>query len=392
MVVPDINKLAILGGAAKYDICASTSSGITKINNPLLGSPVASGICHSFTPDGRCVSMLKVLMTNECQKDCGYCANRAQRDIPRTSFKGEELSKIFIELYKRNYVEGLFLSSGIKNSPLQSMEEMLKTAEILRNNYRFGGYIHLKVLPGSTPDLIEQAGKLANRLSLNLEVPNESRLKTISKTKNFQRDLLTPLTSITRTISKNMGLSQTTQFVVGAAQEPDSEILGTVAGLYRNYKVKRSYFSAFQPLLGTPLEHLAPAPVKRENRLYQADFLLRQYRFKVEELFFDTEGNLDLNLDPKLMFAVKNAQLFPVEINNATRFQLLRVPGIGPKSVQKILTLRQRFRFSSLVELKNTGVVTKRAAPFVTINGKRFADLSWVYNPRPSRFTQLSFW
>lgn len=285
MVVPDINKLAILGGAAKYDICASTSSGITKINNPLLGSPVASGICHSFTPDGRCVSMLKVLMTNECQKDCGYCANRAQRDIPRTSFKGEELSKIFIELYKRNYVEGLFLSSGIKNSPLQSMEEMLKTAEILRNNYRFGGYIHLKVLPGSTPDLIEQAGKLANRLSLNLEVPNENRLKNISKTKNFQRDLLTPLTSITRTISNNMGLSQTTQFVVGAAQEPDSEILGTVAGLYRNYKVKRSYFSAFQPLLGTPLEHLAPAPVKRENRLYQADFLLRQYRFKVEELF-----------------------------------------------------------------------------------------------------------
>lgn len=392
MAFTGIDKLAVLGSAAKYDICASTSSGITKFKNSLIGSPAASGICHSFTPDGRCVSLLKVLMTNECQKDCGYCANRAQRDIPRTSFKGEELSKIFIELYKRNYVEGLFLSSGIKNSPLHSMEEMLKTAEILRNNYCFGGYIHLKILPGTTSDLIEKAGMLANRLSLNLEVPNESRLKTISKTKDFKKDLLTPLSSIATTITNNSGLSQTTQFVVGAAKEPDSEILNTVTGLYKDYKVKRSYFSAFQPLADTPLEYLAPVPVKRENRLYQADFLLRQYRFDIQEFFFNSEGNLDLDLDPKLMLAVKNPQLFPVEINKATRYQLLRVPGIGPKSVHRIIALRKNFRFSTLDELKNTGVVTKRAAPFVTINGKRFADLSWVYNPKPLKFTQLSFW
>lgn len=392
MSLTGINKLAVLGSAAKYDICASTSTGMKKVNNPLLGSPVASGICHSFTPDGRCVSLLKVLMTNECQKDCGYCANRAQRDIPRTSFKGEELSKIFIELYKRNYVEGLFLSSGIKNSPLFSMQEMLKTAEILRNNYRFGGYIHLKILPGTTPDLIERAGLLANRLSLNLEVPNENRLKTISKSKDFRKDLLNPLSSIAAAITNNPGLSQTTQFVVGAAKESDSEILHTVTGLYKNYQVKRSYYSAFQPLPDTPLEYLAPVPAKRENRLYQADFLLRQYRFDISEFCFNSDGNLDLDLDPKLMLAVKNPQFFPVEINKATRYQLLRVPGIGPKSVQRILTLRKQFRFSNLDELKNTGVVIKRAVPFVTINGKKFADLSWVYNPQPLKFTQLSFW
>lgn len=388
----DLEKLTILGGAAKYDICASTSSGASKVKNPLLGNPVASGICHSFTPDGRCVSLLKVLMTNECQKDCGYCVNRAGQDVPRTSFTAEELSKIFIELYRRNYVEGLFLSSGIKHSPQRSMDEMLKTAEILRDRYRFGGYIHLKVLPGSTPDYIAQAGQLANRMSLNLEVPNEQRLAVISKTKNYRSELLQPLESITQTIKNNPGVSQTTQFVVGAAQESDQEILSTVTKLYGHYRVKRSYFSAFQPVMGTPLQYLSPTPLRRENRLYQADFLLRQYSFKASDLVFDDTGNLDLTLDPKLMYAIKNPQLFPLEMNRANYHQLLQVPGIGPKSAMRILTVRKSHRLSSLAELKNIGVVVKRAAPFVTIAGQKFGSLDWLYNPQPSKFVQLSFW
>lgn len=388
----NIEKLSLLGGAAKYDICASTASAKSKINNSLLGSPVSSGICHSFGPDGRCVSLLKVLMSNECQKDCGYCANRVQRDIPRTSFQAEELARIFIELYKRNYVEGLFLSSGIRHSTQGSMEEMLKTAEVLRKNYRFGGYIHLKVLPGSTPDLVEQAGKLADRVSLNLEVPNEQCLSRISKTKSFHRELLAPLKSMAKTVSKTPGLSQTTQFVIGAAQESDQDVLSCVTTLYKNYHVKRSYFSAFQPIPGTPLEDLLPAPLKRENRLYQADFLLRLYGFKFEDLVFDPLGNMDLSLDPKLMHAVKNPHFFPVEINRGTQNELLLVPGIGPRSASRILATRRNHRFTTLEELKNTGVVLKRATPFLTINGKKFADLNWLYNPRPQEFTQLSFW
>ncbi|MBZ4654091.1 MAG: Radical domain protein [Peptococcaceae bacterium] len=388
----DIDKLALLGAAAKYDICASTSSGVSKVKNPLMGSPVASGICHSFTPDGRCVSLLKVLMTNECQKDCSYCANRVQRDIERTSFTAPELSKIFIELYRRNYVEGLFLSSGIKQSTTQSMEEMIKTAEILREKYRFGGYIHLKILPGSSPDLIAQAVKLANRVSLNLEVPNENRLQAISKTKNYHKELLTPLKAIAADLPYNPGTTQTTQFIVGAAQESDQEILTTVMSLYKDYRVKRSYFSAFQPVPQTPLENLKPVPLKRENRLYQAEFLFRLYKFTLDDLVFDPTGNLDLTLDPKLMFAVKNPQLFPMEINRASFYDLLRVPGIGPKSARRLLVVRRRHRFTSLEELKNVGVVIKRASPFITINGKKQGDLNWLYNPQPQKFTQLSFW
>lgn len=392
VILLDLEKLSILGQAAKYDICASTSSGAKKINNPILGSPVASGVCHSFTPDGRCISLLKVLMTNECQKDCGYCFNRVQRDIPRTSFEAEELSKIFIELYKRNYVEGLFLSSGIKQSTTHSMEEMLKTSEILRTRYRFGGYIHLKILPGSRSDLIQQASQYANRISLNLEVPNESRLKRVSKKKDFQKELLTPLSAIAKTVKEQPGLTHTTQFVVGAAQETDVEILSCVTTLYKKYYLKRSYFSAFQPLSGTPLENLPPVPLKRENRLYQADFLLRKYSFQVKDLIFNETGNLDLTLDPKLLFAIKNPQLFPLEINLASCEELLKIPGIGPQSTQKIMRLRRQFTFTSLEQLKNIGVVIKRAAPFITIAGKKFDSFHWQINPDPQHFTQISFW
>jgi len=388
----DIEKLAVLGGAARYDICASSSSGASKIKNPLLGSPAASGICHSYTPDGRCVSLLKVLMTNECQQDCAYCTNRVQRDVRRTGFSPEELSKVFVELYKRNYVEGLFLSSGIRHSPARSMEEMIKTAEILRSRYRFGGYIHLKILPGSPSHLISEAVKHANRVSLNLEVPNEERLAFVSKTKKYKEDLLSSLNNITRTLPEHPGTTQTTQFVVGAARESDSETLAATSALYIRHRVKRVYFSAFQPIAGTPLETLPPAPLKRENRLYQADFLMRLYDFTLKDLVFDDSGNLDLDLDPKLMFAIKNPQLFPIEINSAGIKQLLRIPGIGPKSARKIVSTRRQFRFSSLEELKNAGVVVKRAAPFLTVNGKRFGDTTWLMNPQPSKFIQLSLW
>ena len=386
----DIKKLAILGEAAKYDICSSSASTGRKIAKADMGNTVPSGICHSFTPDGRCVSLLKVLMTNECEKDCSYCPNRAQRDVPRTTFAPDELSKLFIDMYERNYIEGLFLSSGVRHGTPNSIEDMIKTVEILRLRYRFGGYIHLKMLPGISEQYIAQAARLADRVSLNLEAPNSDRLKLLSKSKNYEKDLLLPIKNISKAVEENPGTTHTTQFIVGAAQESDQEILTTVNDLYASYNLKRAYFSAFSPVYDTPLENVAPAPKIRENRLYQSDFLMRFYDFRFKDFIFDGTGNLDTQLDPKLMYAVRNPQLFPVEVNRASYEQLLRVPGIGPKSARKILELRRQYRIKSPLELKNMGISLKRSVKFITISGKCYDSSRWLMDPVKYEYEQLN--
>lgn len=386
------DKVTLLGEAAKYDVCASSASHQQKISKAKLGRAVPSGVCHSFTPDGRCISLFKILMSNECLKDCTYCPNRVQRDIPRASFTAEELSSLFLDLYRRNYVEGLFLSSGVKSSCQSSMAEMLKTAEILRYKYKFGGYIHLKILPGCKEDAIQQAALLANRISLNIEVPNQNRLKTLSNTKDFQRDLLSPLSNIATILEKHPSTTHTTQYIIGATGESDQEILYSTSDLYANYRLKRAYFSAFQPVEHTPLEKLPSTPLLRENRLYQSDFLMRLYGFTLTDLIFDHQGNLDLTLDPKLMYAIKNPHLFPIEINKASYQQLLRIPGIGPLSAERIISIRRQFHLTTPSELKNLGVVIKRALNYITINGKIFANLNWLAKPRSEEFVQLSLW
>lgn len=386
------DKVTLLGEGAKYDVCASCASTGQKITNAKLGRTMPSGVCHSFTPDGRCISLFKILMSNECIQDCAYCPNRVQRDIPRASFSAEELSGLFLDLYRRNYVEGLFLSSGVKGNCRSSMWEMLKATEILREKHKFGGYIHLKILPGCSEEEIRQAARMANRISLNIEVPDQSRLATLSKTKDFARDLLSPLGSIAAVVEQHPGTTHTTQYIVGATGESDVEILCSTSNLYTNYRLKRAYFSAFQPVAHTPLADTDPAPLLRENRLYQSDFLLRLYGFQVNDLIFDQRGNLDLTLDPKLLFAVSNPQLFPLEINKASLQQLLRIPGIGPRSAERIISVRRQFRFTTPLELKNLGVVIKRALCYITINGKSFSKLHWLDKPRPEEFVQLSLW
>lgn len=386
----DIKKLAILGEAAKYDICSSSASSGHKITKAAMGNTVPSGICHSFTPDGRCVSLLKVLMTNECEKDCSYCPNRVQRDVPRAAFAPEELSRLFIDMYERNYVEGLFLSSGVRHGMADSIESMLKTIEIIRLQYRFGGYIHLKILPGTSEQYIIQAARLADRISLNLEAPNSKRLKALSSSKDYEKDLLLPIGKIAGIVGQTPGTTHTTQFIVGAAQETDMEIMTTVNSLYTSYNLKRAYFSAFSPVADTPLENVAPAPRIRENRLYQSDFLMRFYDFKFKDFYFDGVGNLDLELDPKLMYAVRNPQLFPIEVNRASYAQLLKVPGIGPKSAHKILDIRRQYRIKSPLELKNMGISLKRSQKFITISGKSYDSSRWLMNPTKYEFEQLS--
>jgi len=380
-----LEKLKILGAAAKYDVCAATGScGAGGARSGVI-SPPRAGVCHSFTPDGRCISLFRILMTNACQKDCFYCPNRVQRDIPRVSFSPGELARLFMEFFRRNYVAGLFLSSGVAVSAGRTMEDMLHTVEILRLKYNYRGYIHLKILPGLSYDYIERAAQLASRVSVNIEAPNPTRMDKLSKLKNFQQDILSPMHWINRLQSKKtLPAGHTTQFIIGAAGESDAEILHTTAGLYRQVGLHRAYFSAFQPVPDTPLESVAPAPLLREHRLYQTDFLLRQYKFTLEEITFNKEGNLPLDMDPKMAAALNNIHHFPLEVNKASYEELLRVPGIGTVSASRIVRTRRKFRITGLEELKNIGIVVKRAAPFLLINGKTQDNFRFC--------EQLAFW
>jgi len=389
-----LDKIEILGGSAKYDVCASTSckSGAVRNSNrskDRTGNLTGPGICHSFTPDGRCVSLFRVLMTNSCQGDCKYCANSCDAKTTRASFEPDELRQAFLKLYHGNYVEGLFLSSAVRQSADVTEENMLDVVEKLRTQDHFGGYIHLKIMPGVSRDMIKRATELANRVSINLEAPNRLRFQEITSTKDFGIDLLRRMRWAQRELDHKNSSGQTTQFVVGACGESDREILSTVDDLYKKVELRRSYFSAFIPVDGTSLGNSPRTPLVREHRLFECDFLMRKYNFKLDELVFDEEDQLDLSLDPKMMMALSSRDEFPVEINEASYDNLLRVPGIGPNSAARISSMTSTgFRFSSLKELKNTGVVLKRASSFISINGNRQTNLCSFSEPVRDGFSE----
>jgi putative DNA modification/repair radical SAM protein len=385
-------KLEVLGAAAKYDICASTSvKSARPTGRDTIGSHAPAGICHSYTPDGRCVSLLKVLMTNACRNNCQYCVNRASNDFERSSFEPEELARLFIELYRRNYLEGIFLSSAVQKSSDYTMGRMIQVAEILRYRFKYRGYIHLKALPHTSPNLIERGAELADRMSVNLESPNPDRLKLIAAEKNFMLDLVEPINVIQKQIKKGrLKAGQTTQFVVGAAGETDLELLKTTNWLYKQKNLKRAYFSAFVPP-NDPRStiHEPQVPLLREHRLYQADWLMRFYEFRLEDLVLQQDANLSLDLDPKMVAALKNREQFPVEINQATFKTLLRIPGVGPTAAKRIWRVRKEHRFTDINELKNVGVVVKRAKPFILLNGKRQGN---IHSVMPVKQLELFAW
>jgi len=371
-------KVKVLGRSAQYDLCGEAcGTEASRVRDEL-----GRWIYPAVVPDGRRVKLLKVLQSNACTNDCYYCANRVGRDCPRLSFSPDELARAFDQMRRRGLVEGLFLSSAIRGGPGQAMDRMLATVELVRGKYQFRGYIHLKILPGVTLAHVEQAVRLASRLSVNLEAPSSKRLARIAPGKLLE-ELVEPLRWVHRlrleTEGRLVPAGQTTQFVVGAADESDGELLETVAQLYRKVDLHRVYFSAFQPVPGTPLADHPPTPLWREHRLYQSDFLFRQYGFTFDELIFDKEGNLPRQADPKRAWAMAHPEFFPIEVSTASREQLLRVPGIGPRSAGRILRWRQESKVRTLSDLNKAGAVIQWAAPFVLLNG------------RPAPY-QMEFW
>jgi putative DNA modification/repair radical SAM protein len=364
-------KVEILGRSAQYDLCGEACGTEAARKKDDLGR----WIYPAVLPDGRRVAMLKVLLSNACQKDCHYCANRASRDFCRVSFAPEELARAFDQMHRKGLVKGLFLSSGVYGNAGRTMDQMIATVELVRQRYAFAGYVHLKVLPGASLAHVERAVQLATRISVNLEAPNAERLARIAPRKDFAANLLQPMYWARDLIEASGGrlvpAGQTTQFVVGAADEPDREILMTTAQLYQEMGLARTYFSAFQPVADTPLEGHLPTPSLREHRLYQSDWLLRQYDFTFEDLIFDEAGNLPHEADPKMMWAQVHPERFPIEVNRASREDLLRVPGLGPRSVARILRLRRQGTFRTLTDLKKIGAVASRAAAFILLDGKR---------------------
>lgn len=363
-------KIEILGRAAQHDLCGEAcGTAATRTRDDL-----DHWIYPAVMPDGTRVNLLKVLLTNACEKNCAYCANRVGRDVRRTHFGPEELARSFDEMQRRGLVKGLFLSSGICGGAERTMDRMIASVELIRQRYQFPGYIHLKLLPGATRSQVERAGQIAQRVSVNLEAPSSQRLQQIAPHKT-RDEILNPLRWASEFIQNGGGkwapAGQTTQFVAGAADESDREILTTTSYLYGNLHLRRAYFSAFQPVQNTPLEDRPFTPLWREHRLYQSDFLFRLYGFRLDELIFDDGGCLPRDVDPKTMWAQSHPEFYPVEVNRAPREALLRVPGIGPRSVACILRARQESRFVTLRDLKKAGAVAHRAGPFVLLNGKR---------------------
>lgn len=366
-------KLRILADAAKYDAsCSSSGAPKRKADIGGLGSTVGTGICHAYTPDGRCVSLLKILLTNYCLFDCAYCVNRRSSNVKRAKFSVDEVVTLTIEFYKRNYIEGLFLSSGIIRSPDYTMEQMILVAKKLRRDHGFRGYIHLKTIPEASPWLIEEAGLWADRLSINLELPTEKSLERLAPEKDgasIETAMAQMFERIEEAREERRHFSpagQTTQMIVGADETTDADVLRTSAKLYGHYDMKRVYYSAFSPIPdSSAILPLKSPPLMRENRLYQADWLLRYYGFNVDEIASSSEkGMLDLDVDPKLAWALKNRHRFPVDVNRAEREMLLRVPGLGARAVDKIVMAR---RHTSL-RLEDVARLTsglKRAKPFL---------------------------
>ncbi|MGG6313898.1 putative DNA modification/repair radical SAM protein [Paenibacillus macerans] len=388
-----IDKLTILTDSAKYDVSCS-SSGVERGGSGergaggAVGNTVACGICHSFAADGRCISLLKVLMSNACIFDCKYCVNRRSNDTRRASFTPAELAELTMNFYRRNYIEGLFLSSGIMRNPDYTTEQLIRVLELLRRTYRFGGYIHVKAIPGADPALISRLGLLADRMSVNIELPSQDSLNRLAPDKSKEA-ILKPMSAIRQGIRENgtdlvkyrhaprfVPGGQSTQLIVGATPDSDLRILTLTEALYRKYELKRVYYSAYTPVA----EHsLLPSldskpPLLREHRLYQADWLLRFYGFEAKELLDERTPNFNLFMDPKCHWAVNHIDRFPVDVNAAPYETLLRVPGIGVRSAKRILAARRTSRLD-FHGLKKLGVVLKRAQYFITCSGRRLEGL-----------------
>lgn len=376
-----LDKLKTLAESAKYDVsCAS--SGTTRKNTPGgIGSTSGWGICHSFTEDGRCVSLLKIMLTNYCIYDCAYCINRRSNDLKRATFAVEELVELTIEFYRRNYIEGLFLSSGVINNPDYTMERMVRVIKELRITHKFNGYIHMKSIPGASQQLVHEAGLYADRMSVNIEIPTEENLKMLAPEKNHD-SVYKPMQYIQqgvlesaeerqkhRSAPRFVPAGQSTQMIIGATNENDKQILQTSVALYQQPSMKRVYYSGYIPVnsYDSRLPSLKQAPLVRENRLYQADWLLRFYDFKVDEIVDEKFPDLDLEIDPKLAWALRHPEQFPVDINKADYAMILRIPGIGVKSAKLIVVSRRYARLKS-TDLKKIGVVMKKSQYFITCN------------------------
>ncbi|MBN2262566.1 MAG: putative DNA modification/repair radical SAM protein [Prolixibacteraceae bacterium] len=375
------NKLNILADSAKYDVSCSSSGNSRANTTGGIGNAVNCGICHSFTEDGRCVSLLKVLMTNYCIYDCAYCVNRRSNDRPRATLSPQELVDLTIGFYRRNYIEGLFLSSGVIKNPDYTMERLMLVAKKLRTEERYNGYIHLKAIPGASAELIRAAGLYADRLSVNIEIPTNNELVRLAPEKNHH-SALEPMGLIKTNILQSkedrhkfrnapafVPAGQSTQLIVGASPETDQQILSLATNLYANQRLKRVYYSGYLPVneYDIRLPVLKEPPLVRENRLYQSDWLMRFYKFKAYEIVSDEHPFLDLDIDPKLAYAIRNYHLFPIDVNRADYEMILRVPGIGVQSAQRIVQAR-RFSRLNASHLKKIGVVMKRAQYFITNN------------------------
>jgi putative DNA modification/repair radical SAM protein len=376
-----LEKVRILANAAKYDVSCASSGSNRKNTGDGLGNASPWGICHSFTEDGRCVSLLKIMLTNNCKYDCAYCVNRRSNDIQRTTLTPEEVVTLTIEFYRRNYIEGLFLSSGVVKSPDHTQALLTRVAQKLRTEHKYNGYIHLKSIPGASPEMIHEAGLYADRLSVNIEIPSEPNLKMLAPDKDFS-SVMSPMAIIRQGIIENAedrrkyrnvprftSAGQSTQLIIGATSDSDSQILKLSSSLYQEQKLKRVYYSGFIPVnsYDKRLPALTQPPLVRENRLYQADWLLRFYHFNVDEIVNEAHPDLDLDVDPKLSYALRNPWAFPVDINKADYEMILRVPGIGVKSAQLIVQSRRYGRLTS-EQLRKMGVVLKRAKYFITCN------------------------
>lgn len=379
-------KLRILSDAAKYDVsCCSSGSGRRNTQGGI-GSCAKAGICHSFSADGRCISLLKILLTNYCIYDCQYCINRSSNDVERAAFTPREIADLTIEFYKRNYIEGLFLSSAVVKNPDHTMELIIEALSILRNRYRFNGYIHAKAIPGASKELVERLGLLADRVSVNIELPSSEALKTFAPQKT-KENIISPMKQIKNSIVQSkqelavykhapsfVPSGQSTQMIIGASPETDKTILTLSQNLYDKYSMKRVFFSAYIPLGTNPLLPVTAPPLLREHRLYQADWLLRFYGFRAEELLSNDNPNFSTLIDPKCEWALRHLEMFPVEINTAPYQMILRIPGIGVRSALKIVKARRYTRLT-FEDLRKMRISMKRAKYFITVNGRTYNNM-----------------
>ena len=409
-----LEKVRVLAESAKYDVSCASSGTSRAHRKGSVGSAAGWGICHSFAEDGRCISLLKIMLTNYCMYDCAYCINRRSNDIPRATLAVSELVELTMEFYRRNYIEGLFLSSGVVRNPDYTMERLVRIVKDLRRVHRFNGYIHLKSIPGASRELVREAGLYADRLSVNIEIPNEQSLKLLAPEKDFQ-NVFAPMRYIREGVLENeddrrrfryvprfvpAGQStqmivgarfapagQSTQVIIGATPDTDKDILRLSSALYRRPTMKRVYYSGFIPVnaYDSRLPALKQPPLVRENRLYQADWLMRFYDFKAEELVDDRFPDLDLEVDPKLAWALRHPECFPVDVNRADYEMLLRIPGVGVKSARMIAASRRYGRVGSM-QLKKMGVVMKKAVYFIDC---RELPVKTIQELRPERVRQL---